>query len=122
MYEVTIQGHFDSAHYLRSYQGKCENIHGHRWMTEVTIKTSDIDHIGLAFDFQLLKQKVKLILDELDHCILNEQNPFREENPSTENIARYIYRTIQKDLPNNSISLAKVRVYESPDSWVTYYE
>lgn len=121
MYEVTIRSHFDAAHFLRGYQGKCENVHGHRWQVEITVRAKDTDVNGLAFDFRLLKEKLAPVLEELDHRLLNDQKPFDMINPSSENIASYIYGKLKSSMDEN-IELAMVKVYESPDSWVAYYE
>lgn len=120
MYEISIQSHFDSAHYLRGYQGKCENLHGHRYQVVVSLRTDTLNAIGLAYDFTDLKRHLKVIIDYLDHKCLNDLEPFLEINPSAENISRYIYDEIEKKLGDDAKLLAHVRVWESPDSWATY--
>ncbi len=120
MYEVTVLRHFDAAHSLRLYGGKCERLHGHRYQVAVSVQSESLDDIGLAFDFTELKR----ILDEkiiplLDHHYLNEIPPFDSVNPSAENIAAFIYRELKKNLPE--VKISKVQVWESPDAWVTYY-
>jgi len=121
MYEVTITGHFDAAHALRGYKGKCENLHGHRYQVAVCVAAEKLDEIGLAYDFTELKKALKeRVLSRLDHANLNEVPPFDRINPSTENIARHIYEELKAALPD--VKLRWVRVWESPDAWVTYCE
>jgi len=90
MYRVSIERHFDAAHYLREYEGKCENLHGHRYKVVANLKTDVLDEIGLAFDFTVLKKSVEEILEQYDHICLNDIDPFTSINPSSENIASTI--------------------------------
>lgn len=120
MYEIAIRSHFDSAHYLRGYQGRCENLHGHRWQVEAGLQARELNEIGLAFDFTALKALVKEVLSQFDHVCLNEIEPFNRINPSTENIARTVYELLQARLRDERVSLSYVTVWESPDAWATY--
>ncbi|HDN79442.1 MAG TPA: 6-carboxytetrahydropterin synthase QueD [Chloroflexi bacterium] len=120
MYEVTVLRHFDAAHSLRNYHGKCEKLHGHRYQVAVSVKSGTLDETGLAFDFTKLKKVLdEKIISRLDHDNLNEIPPFDRINPSAENIARFIYEELKKYLPG--IEISRVRVWESPDAWVTFY-
>jgi len=121
MYEVSIRKHFDAAHYLRGYQGKCETIHGHRYEVVVTVRARETDEIGLAYDFSVLKKKLGGILDRLDHRCVNDVPPFDEINASAENIARIIYQELHPMLQGTVAHLHSVQVFESPDSAVTYF-
>ncbi|MBA7597968.1 6-carboxy-5,6,7,8-tetrahydropterin synthase [subsurface metagenome] len=118
MFEVSVREHFDAAHYLRGYRGKCENLHGHRFQVMVTVRTADVDEIGLAFDFVELKRHLREILERLDHTCLNEVPPFDSINPSSENIAATICNELEKRL--TGISISSVQVCESPEACVTY--
>ena len=120
MYEVSIERHFDAAHYLRDYQGKCENLHGHRYVVVAKVKTSKLNEIGLAFDFTVLKKNLDEILSHFDHTCLNDVPPFDKINPSAENIASTIFDALKPELAKTPASLDSIEVYESPDSWVTY--
>ena len=119
MYFITVEGHFDAAHYLRNYGGKCENIHGHRFKVEVTLQVKELDEIGLAYDFTVLKQHLKDILAQYDHCSLNEVPPFDSINPSSENMARTIFERLYPHLPQE-VALASVEIWESPQSHAKY--
>jgi len=118
VFEVSVREHFDAAHYLRGYQGKCENLHGHRFQVMVTIRAPGVDEIGLAYDFVELKRHLRGILEQFDHTCLNETPPFDSINPSSENIAATIYERLQERL--SGISISSVQVCESPEACVTY--
>ena len=119
MYQVSVEGHFDAAHYLRDYGGKCENVHGHRFKVVVSLKTAKLNEIGLAYDFVELKRNLGEVLARFDHTSLNEVQPFDKINPSSENIAATIYEQL-KGLFSGGITLSSVEVWESPESRVTY--
>jgi len=120
MYQVSVEEHFDAAHYLRNYGGKCENLHGHRFKVVVTVSASELDEIGLAFDFAELKSHLRQVLASFDHTCLNEVSPFDKINPSSENIAVTIYERLKACLPKGAISLSSIEVWESPQSRICY--
>ena len=116
MFEVSVREHFDAAHYLRGYMGKCENLHGHRYQVMITVRVQDVDDIGLAYDFAALKKHLREILERFDHVCLNDVPPFDRTNPSSENIAAIIYEELLK----RGLPVSSIQVCESPDSCVTY--
>ena len=120
MYRVSVRQHFDAAHYLRNYQGKCEQLHGHRFQAVVTLEVQELDDVGMAFDFSKLKGHLGEILKRFDHACLNDVAPFDKINPSSENIATTIYQQLQPLLKGQPVSICGVEVWESPDSWATY--
>ena len=120
MYEVSVQQHFDAAHYLRGYQGKCESLHGHRFQVVANIRAEQIDEVGLAYDFVQLRQQLGDIVGRFDHTCLNEVPPFDKINPSSENIASTIYSELQALLQGTGASISSIQVWESPHSCVTY--
>ncbi len=120
MYQVSVIEHFDAAHYLRDYGGKCENLHGHRFKVIVTIGASNLNKIGLAYDFVKLRHHLREVLNSFDHTCLNEVPPFDKINPSSENIAVTIYDRLKSHFPSQSIRLTSVEVWESPYSRVCY--
>jgi len=125
MYYLTIEDHFSSAHQLREYKGKCENLHGHNWKVILTVKGETLNSIGILIDFNDLKKFTKEITNSLDHINLNEYPPFDRENPSSENIARHIFTRISALLKANGfadIETDSVTVYESETSRCTYRE
>ena len=118
MYQVSVRRHFDAAHALRGYKGKCENMHGHRYEVVVGCQLEHLDEIGLAVDYGDLKRALDEILEQFDHHCLNDLALFAELNPSSENIARLTYEMMADALPE--AGLVFVEVYESPDAWVRY--
>lgn len=121
MYRIHVRDHFDSAHYLRGYQGKCEALHGHRWEVVAALETTQLDEIDLGYDFTPFKRLLKeQVLARLDHHCINDVPPFDQINASTENLARVIYGWLREVLGGAAVRLAYVEVYESPDSWVRY--
>jgi len=119
MYQVSVEGHFDAAHFLREYGGKCENLHGHRFKVVVSLKATRLNKIGLAYDFVELKRHLGEVLARFDHTSLNEVPPFDKINPSSENIAVTIYDEL-KGRFSGGVTLSSVKVWESPESCVTY--
>jgi 6-pyruvoyltetrahydropterin/6-carboxytetrahydropterin synthase len=122
MYEILIKGDFSSAHNLRGYKGKCEALHGHSWKVEARFEKAGLDEIGISVDFRLLKSKLRSILKKLDHTYLNNLDVFKKQNPSAENIARYIYAKLKTSVKKKGLVLKAVSVWESDTSCVTYYE
>jgi len=120
MYQISVEQHFDAAHFLRGYQGKCEALHGHRYRVLVKVKASEVDEVGLAYDFTVLKQHLADILVRFDHNCLNDIKPFDKINPSSENIAVTIYNELQPKLAEAPVSLSHVEVWETPQNGVSY--
>lgn len=121
MFEVAARMHFDAAHCLRGYAGKCERLHGHRFEVEAVVAAETLDSTGIALDFTLLKRLLGAVCDELDHVYLNELPPFQQENASSEGLARYIYGRLAPDIPEPA-RLRSVTVWESPECWARYSE
>jgi 6-pyruvoyltetrahydropterin/6-carboxytetrahydropterin synthase len=123
MYVVSVQAHYDSAHFLRNYKGKCEKLHGHRYVVEVALATETVDDSGLAFDFVDVKKHLRELADWLDHENINELPPFTEIEPSAENQARFFYDELKSRLPGPMAdALLYTRVWETPTQWAQYSE
>lgn len=120
MYRISVEQHFDAAHYLRGYQGKCEALHGHRFRVVARVTAERLDDIGLAYDFSLLKQHLGETVGRFDHTCLNDIPPFDEINPSSENIAATVCEELDPKLAGAPVSIAAIEVWESPQSGVTY--
>ena len=86
------------------------------------MRTAKLDDLGLALDFNILKARLDEILDGYDHQELNELDDFREINPTSENLARTIYRKLAAKIDGDGIRLHSVRIGESENSAVTYFE
>lgn len=138
MYQLTTEHSFDSAHFLAGYDGKCGNLHGHRWRVLLTVQSEtlreDRQQKGMCVDFVELKKDLRTELDALDHVLIIEQGSLRESTmkalqeekfqvvempfrPTAENFARYFYELFTlKGYP-----VAKVEVYETPNNSAVYF-
>ncbi len=122
MYELMIEDTFSSAHQLRGYKGKCEALHGHNWKVQIHVSAERLNEIDIAVDFHDLRKWTKEVLEQLDHGFLNEIFPFTEINPSSENIARWIFESLKKKINTDHVRLSAVTVWESDSASATYYE
>lgn len=122
MYELMIETTFSAAHQLRGYKGKCEELHGHNWKVQVHVTASKLNEIDIAMDFHDLKAYTNEIIKQLDHSMLNDLFPFTEINPSSENIARWIFESLKKKINTDDIRVSAVTVWESDTASATYYE
>lgn len=138
MYQLTTEHSFDSAHFLAGYDGKCGNLHGHRWRVLLTVQSEtlreDQQQKGMCVDFAELKKDLRTELDALDHVLIIEQGSLRESTmkalqeekfqvvempfrPTAENFARYFYELFTlKGYP-----VAKAEVYETPNNSAVYF-
>jgi 6-pyruvoyltetrahydropterin/6-carboxytetrahydropterin synthase len=123
MFMVSVQAHYDSAHFLRNYNGKCERLHGHRYVVELALATDELDKAGIAFDFVDVKRHLRELADYLDHNNLNDLPPFDTVEPSAENQARYFYEEMKRRLPDRMAdALVYAKVWETPTQWAQYTE
>ena len=118
MYKISVKSSFSSAHFLRQYKGKCENTHGHNWGVEVSASSPRLGN-GMVMDFGDLKKLLKKILSGLDHAFLNEKPYFKKKNPTSENIAEYIFVKLETDLPRG-VKLLEVGVSETEKNTAAY--
>jgi len=122
MFELKILSEFAAAHRLREYGGDCEALHGHNWKVEVTVSGREVADNGLLLDFRLIKEATGQAVGSLDHRFLNDLEPFRQQNPSSENIARYIFRYVADRLNNEHVRVSRVTAWESDTACATYTE
>lgn len=122
MYELTIETGFASAHQLRGYKGKCENLHGHNWKVQISVSAERLNDIDIAIDFHDLKKIANEVISPLDHAYLNDIFPFTEKNPSSENIAKWIFDSMKKKINDDNIRISAVTVWESDTASASYYE
>ena len=117
MFGIEVFSNFSAAHKLRGYRGKCENMHGHNWKVCVTLSADKLNKIGIVTDFKDVKKRLNDVLKKLDHKNLNSIAYFKKVNPTSENLAKFIYGEMKKRLPVSSVS-----VWEAEDSKATYSE
>lgn len=139
MYYLKTEQSFDSAHFLKDYQGKCKNLHGHRWRVTAEIKgeavNEDPQTRGMLVDFDELKSSLKTFCDELDHSLIYERDSllpatlaaFQAEKfktievcfrPTAENFARYFFAKLKGE----GFRIHRVEVYETPNNCAAYEE
>ena len=119
VYNLTVRSSFAAAHRLREYEGNCEQLHGHNWRIEATVESSLLDDRGMAMDFRSIKGALHDILSGMDHKYLNEIPPFTSRNPSSENLARYIFEEMEGKIPPPA-RLLRIAVWESDDCRAEY--
>ncbi|MFN3411404.1 MAG: 6-carboxytetrahydropterin synthase QueD [Exilispira sp.] len=124
MFRVVINDNFSSAHFLRNYKGKCENLHGHNYKIEIFVLSENLNNDEMVIDFTELKKIVKDILQDIDHKLINEIDFFKQNNPTSENIAFYLFNEINKRLKEGfkNLILEKVRVWETERQYAEYFE
>lgn len=122
VFEVYVKTHFSAAHSLRGYPGDCARNHGHNWIVEVFIRCTKLDEIGIGIDFRDIKQAVKEVLEGLDHFNLNEVPAFEVVNPTSENIAKFLYQELGQKLNSDMVKISKIKVSESPGAGASYRE
>jgi 6-pyruvoyltetrahydropterin/6-carboxytetrahydropterin synthase len=122
MYEVKILTQFAAAHRLENFNGKCENLHGHNWKVEVFLAGPTLDGTGLLLDFGVVKARTKEVLAEIDHKYLNELAAFQDRNPSSENLAHYLFERLGAIFNRDGVKIKRVNVWESDTSCASYYQ
>jgi len=122
VFEVYIETHFSAAHALRGYPGDCARLHGHNWIIRVYVRCRELDDIGIGIDFRVIKENVREVLQGLDHFNMNELPAFQVVNPTSENIAKYLYRELGKQINRDSATISKVEVSETPNAGAFYWE
>lgn len=122
VFEVYVKTHFSAAHKLCGYPGDCARVHGHNWIVEVYVQCRELNNIGIGIDFRDIKEGVKQVLVQLDHFDLNELEAFKEVNPSSENIAKFLYHELSARLNDGTVKVSKVKVSETPGAGAFYWE
>jgi len=120
MFEAVVSMDFSAAHNLRGYRGKCEALHGHNWKVEVAVAAKRLDRLGMVEDFGVIKKRLRAVLDELDHHYLNDVQAFGLVNPTSENIAKWIFEKMGRRRRSERCRVAWVKVWETGTSCAVY--
>lgn len=120
MFELSVRSRFSAAHRLSGYLGRCAELHGHNWEVELTVRGQKLDDTGLLVDFRVLKAALREVLEELDHTELNRAPAFQSQNPTSENLARYLYTRLAERLQSPHWWVDRVAVSETPDVRAVY--
>lgn len=113
MYKLVITAKFSAAHRLVDYPGACARIHGHNWRVKVTVAAKEVDESGMVIDLVELKRQIDASVQQFDHRVINDVPPFDQLNPTSENIAKYLYDYISAriDLRVEGVEIAEVDDY-----------
>lgn len=122
MFEIEIRRTFAAAHQLKGYDGDCRNLHGHNYSVVVTVHASELNNVGIALDFKKLKKCLDEVIEVYDHHNLSELPEFADINPTSEILARSIYRQMSAKLNTDEVKVNRVKVGESENSDVVYFE
>lgn len=138
MYYLTSEASFEGAHFLSGYDGKCSNLHGHRWRVILKIKSESLmpdgQQRGMVIDFGDVKKALKIETDFLDHTFIYEKGSLKattiaalnnenflmrevEFRPTAENFARYFYDLFTDKY---GFDVAEATVYETPNNCASY--
>ncbi len=120
MYELKVVTQFAAAHRLENFYGKCESLHGHNWKVEIFVTADTLDDAGLVLDFGKIKTHAHHVLERIDHTYLNELPAFQHINPSSENLARYLFDELSGSLNDGRVKISRVAVWESDTTSAAY--
>ena len=119
-YSIRTVRSFAAAHQLRLPDGTLEPLHGHNWRVAVTVAGDRLDALGCVMDFHELERLVDATVVPLHNRHLNDVPPFdRELNPSAENVAVHVARSVGPALPTG-VRLVTVRVWETAGNSAAY--
>ncbi|MBN2342664.1 MAG: 6-carboxytetrahydropterin synthase QueD [Deltaproteobacteria bacterium] len=122
MFEIYRECTFSASHQLRNYNGKCERLHGHNWRIRVHVSGEQLDKSGMLLDFHELDAIMKEAIDVFDHRHLNEVEPFLDDSPSSELLAKVVFEEMERRLPKNKELRVKCcDVWENDASRARYY-
>ena len=122
MYEISIKVSFSAAHQLLGYDGVCENLHGHNWGAEIFVRTDELDEIGIGIDYGILERHTVNILNHLDHQNVNKVPPFDKINPTSENIAKWLFKELSAIVNSSKLKVYRVNIKETENFSASYFE
>jgi 6-pyruvoyltetrahydropterin/6-carboxytetrahydropterin synthase len=122
VFEISVVQHFSAAHNLRNYRGKCEKLHGHNWNVEAVFQKEKLDKTQMVVDFKIGRRMLDEVLKYFDHTYINKTAYFKKVNPTSENIAKFIFQELNKKAKKLKLKVVRVNVWETPQSRATYYE
>ena len=121
MFTVRVETHFQASHRLTLPDGSKEPAHDHVWLVTADVSSDKLDKMGLVISFQKLKAMMDETIKDFDRTALDTISYFRQNNPSAENVAKYIYGRLRASVPE-SVKLRSVRVMEEPGCWAEFSE
>ena len=121
MFELSVKTHFSAAHRLVGYDGACANPHGHNWDVEIFIRGSDLNDLGMLIDYRDIKVAIREVMREIDHVDLNQVPVFIRTNPTSENLARYVYERLGERINDRRARVSRVTICETPGTSASYW-
>lgn len=139
MYILKTETTFDSSHFLKDYNGKCSNLHGHTWKVSAEIYSENLipegSERGMIVDFGDFKSELKKLAENFDHTLIYEKNSLKPETisalksenfsltevdfrPTAENFARYFF----EKLTENNFHVKRIYIWETPANCAIYEE
>jgi 6-pyruvoyltetrahydropterin/6-carboxytetrahydropterin synthase len=122
MYEISSEACFSAAHHLKNYRGPCENVHGHNWVVRAFVRCETLNELGIGIDFRSVKNALAETIEKLDHADLNGIFDPLGRNPSSENIAAYIFKKLGPRINGAQSKVSRVEVSETPGNTAAYFE
>ena len=119
-FKISVTDSFSAAHNLRHSRGKCERLHGHNFKVRITVGADKLDKLGMVADFHDIKNHLRLVLGQLDHNYLNKIPFFKKINPTSEQIACFIFKGLNKKIKGRTCRLLEVTVWETEGNEATY--
>lgn len=121
-FSIRIEARFESAHFLRTYRGVAEPLHGHSYRVEAVLSAAGkgIDEDAIAVDFVTSKAALERLAKRLDFACINDIEPFTEVNPSAENIAEWFWQELSATVMAEGAAVESVTVWEGPFNAATF--
>ena len=121
-FSIRIEARFESAHFLRTYRGIAEPLHGHSYMVEARLSAAGagVDEDAIAVDFVTSKRALEELAKRLDYKCINDVAPFTGINPSAENIAEWFWRELTSVVSAENARVDSVTIWEGPVNAATY--
>ncbi len=117
---IRVETRFEAAHNLRSYKGAVEPLHGHSWKVEAKFVCPKLDHEDIGIDYVDVEKHLRELGSKFDHRYINDVKPFDELNPTSENIARWFFDSLNRPEIKKNAQLQEVVVWEGPEAHVAY--
>ena len=111
MFTISVETQFQASHRLVLADGSKESVHSHRWSVTAALSSDKLNSMGLVMDFGRLRAMLDDIVAEFDGRTLEAIGYFQKNNPSAENVARYIYEKLEPRLPKG-VKLHEIKVVE----------
>jgi len=113
MFTISVETSFRASHQLALPDGSKEPAHYHNWLVTAEVGSNELNSMGVVMDFHGLKAALDDIVAEFDNSQLEAISYFRQNNPSAENVAGYVYEKLRIKLPKG-VELRNIRVGEEP--------